>query len=242
MTEILSLDRLNKAFGRVTVAKDVTLRVADSECVGVIGPNGAGKSSIFALIAGALAPDSGTIRLMGHDVTTLPAHARVRAGIGRAFQIPQPFAGLTVYENILSAAASGAGLRGGELTDWAVEVTRSTGLAHRADTLAGSLTLIDRKNLELARALATRARLLMLDEIGAGLTEREVARLTERIGELAKDHAVIWIEHIPHALRQVANRIVVLNFGEVVAEGPPSQVMNLPVVREIYMGLKETAP
>lgn len=241
MTRVLEVSGLNKAFDKVVVAKDVSFAIDTGECVGVIGPNGAGKSSLFSLISGVLSPNSGTISLAGKDITNKPAHARVHLGIGRAFQIPQPFAGLTVYENALSAAASGAGLKGRVAQEWACDVLERTGLIDKADVLAGSLTLLDRKNLEVAKAVATKADLLMLDEIGAGLTEREVARLVERIALLKQDHAVIWIEHIAHALKQVADRILVLNFGEKVADGPFDEVMSSPVVREIYMGLKEEA-
>lgn len=241
MSQVLQVSGLNKAFGAIVVAKDVSFAIDKGECVGVIGPNGAGKSSVFSLIAGVLKPDSGRVELLGRDITKLPGHKRVHAGIGRAFQIPQPFVGLTVFENVLSAAFSGAGLKGREAEDWACDVIERTGLVEKADTLAGSLSLLDRKNLEVAKAVATRAELLMLDEIGAGLTEREVARLVERIAVLKEDHAIIWIEHIAHALKQVADRILVLNFGEKVADGEFETVMSSPIVREIYMGLKEDA-
>ncbi|MFT6425996.1 MAG: branched-chain amino acid transport system ATP-binding protein [Celeribacter sp.] len=238
-TPVLQVSGLNKAFGAVVVANDLNLTIQRGECIGVIGPNGAGKSSVFSLIAGVLPADSGKVVLSGQDITQLPVHKRVHKGIGRAFQIPQPFNGLTVYENVLSSASSGAGLRGAEARDWACDVIERTGLESKADTLAGSLTLLDRKNLEVAKAVATRADLLMLDEIGAGLTDREVALLIERIAVLKKDHAIIWIEHIAHALKAVADRIVVLNFGEKVADGPFDQVMSSAIVREIYMGLKD---
>lgn len=240
-TPVLQVSRLNKAFGAVVVANNVDLTIQRGECVGVIGPNGAGKSSLFSLIAGVLTPDDGTIHLNARDVTRMPAHQRVHLGLGRAFQIPQPFVGLTVYENVLSAATAGAGLRGSAASDWACDVIERTGLVPKADKLAGALTLLDRKNLEVAKAVATRADLLMLDEIGAGLTEREVAVLVDRIAVLKQDHAIIWIEHIAHALKAVADRIVVLNFGEKVADGPFGTVMDSAIVREIYMGLKEEA-
>ena len=236
---VLQVVGLNKSFGAVEVAKDLNFSILRGECIGVIGPNGAGKSSVFSLVAGVLTPNSGKILLNGQDVTGYPAHKRVHCGIGRAFQIPQPFTGLTVYENVLSAVTSGAGLHGREAAEWACDVIVRTGLEARADTLAGALTLIDRKNLEVAKAVATRADLLMLDEIGAGLTDREVARLVERIAVLKEDHAIIWIEHIAHALKAVADRIVVLNFGQKVADGPFDQVMSSAIVREIYMGLKD---
>jgi branched-chain amino acid transport system ATP-binding protein len=234
---LLEVKDLNKSFGAIVVADHVDLAIETGECIGVIGPNGAGKSSLFALIAGSLSPDSGKVFLDGRDITGLPAFKRVHLGVGRAFQIPQPFAGLTVYENVLAAAGFGAGISGGKLKSWAGEVVERTGLLDKADSLAGSLTLLDRKRLELAKALATGAKLLMLDEIGAGLTEREVLRLVETIRDLKKDHAIIWIEHIAHALKSVADRIIVLHFGKKLLEGPPEEVMGSAIVKEIYMGL-----
>src|SRR5262249_26598075 len=161
---------LRKAYGAIVVAADVTFSLALGECVGVIGPNGAGKSSLFNLIAGTVAPDAGTIRFDGRDLVGLPAHLRVRLGIVRAFQIPQPFPHLTVYENVLAATSFGAGLTGSEAETRAVEALAITGLASKSRVLAGHLPLLDRKRLELGKALATGARLLLLDEIAAGLT------------------------------------------------------------------------
>jgi branched-chain amino acid transport system ATP-binding protein len=184
-----------------------------------------------------LPPDSGTIRFAGKDVTRLPAHRRARAGIVRAFQIPQPFPKLTVYENLLVAAQYGAGLSGGAAEDWAVSVLREFGLAAKAEILGGGLTLLDRKRLELAKAVASKAKLLLLDEIAGGLTDREVEELAALIVKLKRDHAVIWIEHIAHALRAAADRILLLHFGKKLLDGPPAEVLASPVVREIYMGL-----
>jgi len=237
----LSVRNLSKSFGAIVVSDRVSFSLDAGECLGVIGPNGAGKTSVFGLIAGSLKPDAGEIRLDGADISRLPAFRRARLGIARTFQIPQPFAGLTVYENVLSAASSGAGLRDAALADCAVSALERAGLADKADWRAGALPLLDRKRLELARALATRARVLMLDEIGGGLTEREVGRLVERIAELKRDHAIIWIEHIAHALKSVADRILVLHFGKKLLEGPPAEVMGSAIVREIYMGLKADA-
>ncbi|MFM2281578.1 MAG: hypothetical protein RLZZ444_3809 [Pseudomonadota bacterium] len=238
---LLEVRDLNKSFGAIVVADHVDLVIETGECIGVIGPNGAGKSSLFGLIAGSLTPDSGRIVLDGRDVNALPAFKRVHLGVGRAFQIPQPFVGLTVYENILAATGFGAGLSGNVARQKAREVAERTGLAAKADILAGSLTLLDRKRLELAKALATGAKLLMLDEIGAGLTEREVLNLVETIRDLKRDHGIIWIEHIAHALKSVADRIIVLHFGKKLLEGAPEEVMGSAVVKEIYMGLAADA-
>jgi branched-chain amino acid transport system ATP-binding protein len=237
MVDVLRVAGLCKNFGIIRVADDLDFELALGECLGVIGPNGAGKSSVLNLIVGLITPDAGTIRLDGHDITKLPPHRRVRLGIGRAFQIPQPFPHLSVYENVLVAATYGGGLQGAEAVDTAMDVLRRTSLAGKADGIAGALPLIDRKRLEFAKALASKPRLILLDEIAAGLTEPEVERLIEVIASVKADHAMIWIEHIPHALRAVADRILVLNFGRKVLDGPPAEVMESRTVKEIYMGL-----
>jgi len=237
MAEVLRVAGLSKSFGVIRVADDLSFELALGECLGVIGPNGAGKSSVLNLIVGLIRPDAGSIRLDGVDITDVPAHRRVRLGVGRAFQIPQPFPHLTAYENVLVAATYGGGLHGAQAADRAMDVLRRTALAGKADRIAGALPLIDRKRLEFAKALASMPRLILLDEIAAGLTEPEVERLIEVIAGVKKDHAMIWIEHIPHALRAVADRILVLNFGRKVLDGPPAEVMESRTVKEIYMGL-----
>jgi branched-chain amino acid transport system ATP-binding protein len=234
----LQVTNLCKSFGAIVASDKVSFSLEVGECLGVIGPNGAGKTSVFSLIAGGIAADAGEIHLDGLDISHLPAFRRARLGICRTFQIPQPFSDLTVYENVLSAASSGARLSGSELTDCAVSALERSGLVAKAGQRAGALPLLDRKRLELAKALATRAKVLMLDEIGGGLTEREVGSLVERIAELKRDHAIIWIEHIAHALKSVADRILVLHFGKKLLEGTPDEVMSSAIVREIYMGLK----
>jgi branched-chain amino acid transport system ATP-binding protein len=237
MTALLEVSGLQKRFGAVVVADQVTFTVDSGECLGMIGPNGAGKSSVFNLIAGTLSPDGGAVRYDGKDVTKVPAFRRARAGIVRAFQIPQPFPALTVYENLLVAAQYGAGLVGRPAQEWVIEVLHEFGLAGKAELMAGGLPLLDRKRLELAKAVASKARLLLLDEIAGGLTEREVEELAALIVALKRDHAVIWIEHIAHALRAASDRIVLLHFGKKLLDGPVEEVLTSPVVKQIYMGL-----
>jgi len=237
MMDVLRVTGLNKKFGVIRVADELDFELGLGECLGVIGPNGAGKSSVLNLIVGLLRPDAGAISLDGRDITHLPPHRRVRLGIGRAFQIPQPFPHLTVYENALTAVSYGAGLHGTQASDWAMDVLGRTGLEAKADRIAGALPLIDRKRLEFAKALASKPRVILLDEIAAGLTEPEVERLIEVIAGVKAEHAMIWIEHIPHALRAVADRILVLNFGRKMLDGPPAEVMESRTVKEIYMGL-----
>jgi branched-chain amino acid transport system ATP-binding protein len=237
MASLLRVTGLTKSFGAIKVADSLDFELASGECLGVIGPNGAGKSSLLNLIVGLIRPEAGSIELDGREIAHLPPHRRVHLGIGRAFQIPQPFPHLSVFENVLVAASFGAGLRDSDAAGWAMDVLGRTALEAKADLLAGALPLIDRKRLEFAKALASRPHLILLDEIAAGLTEPEVERLVEVIASVKADHAMIWIEHIPHALRAVADRVLVLNFGRKVLEGPPAEVMGSQIVREIYMGL-----
>jgi branched-chain amino acid transport system ATP-binding protein len=234
---LLSLRDVSKRYGPVTVTSDVSLDVAEGEVLGVLGPNGAGKTTLFALITGAVAADRGTILLGGRDITRMPAGARCRAGICRSHQVPQPFEKLTVFENLLVAACFGRGGSEAAARDGCVDVLERTNLIGKANRLAGTLTLLDRKRLEMARALATAPKLLLLDEIAGGLTEGECGELVETIRAVHRGGTtIVWIEHVVHALLAVAGRLAVLNFGKLVAEGEPSAVMAAPVVREIYLG------
>lgn len=236
----LEVRRLRKAFGSLTVSDGIDLSVAKGEAVGIIGPNGAGKSSLFNLIAGSLVPDRGAILLDGADITELPAHKRCLAGIGRTHQIHRPFNKLTVFENVLVGAVHGRhqGHRS-ETADFSAAILEKTGLISRANALAGSLTLLQRKRLELARALATEPTVLLLDEIAGGLTERECEELIGTIRSLqSAGLTIVWIEHIVHALISIVTRLVVLNFGRKIADGPPLEVVNSAKVREIYMGIE----
>ena len=235
---LLQLTGLTKSFGSVTAVDRVDLAVAEGEALGVIGPNGAGKSTLFALIAGALRPDAGSVRLDGRDLIAVRQHQRCRAGIARSHQIPQPFGKLSVLENVLVAAVYGEGRREREALDACADILRTTGLLAQANRVAGTLTLLERKRLELARALATAPRLLLLDEIAGGLTEAECAELIATIHDIkACNVTIVWVEHIVHALLAVVDRLVVLNFGRKIAEGEPRAIMASREVREIYMGI-----
>lgn len=232
---VLSVTDLTRRFGAITVANELSFDVSMSQCLGIIGPNGAGKTSVFNMLTGNVKPQSGTILLDGKDVTGMSAHARTLAGLGRTYQVPQPFGRLTAYENVLAAATFG-GKAGSDAGARAREVLTRTGLAARADKPAGSLPLLDRKRLELARAMALKPRVLLLDEIAGGLTEAEVHQLVALIKELKSDVAMVWIEHVTHALSAVADRILAINFGAQIAAGTPEAVMRDPAVLEIYMG------
>lgn len=237
---LLDLKGLSKAFGSVKVADDVHLSIEEGAAVGIIGPNGAGKSSLFNLIAGELSPNAGAILLDGRDITGDPPAARCRAGIGRSYQIPQPFETLTVFENLLVGALYGRGLSEAEATERCGDVLERTGLLDRANRLAGSLSLLERKRLEMARALATEPRLLLLDEIAGGLTDYECEALVAGIAEIhASGVTIVWIEHVVHALLSAVGRLIVLNYGQVVADGEPHAVMASRDVQEIYMGLSD---
>jgi len=217
----------------------VTFDLSEGEALGIIGPNGAGKSTMFNLIAGNLVADTGTIRLACNDVTRTPPMVRCTAGIGRTFQIPQPFEKLTVFENLLVAAAFGSRKREAEVSDRCADILVETGLADRANQPAGSLGLLQRKRLELARALATDPKILLLDEIAGGLTEAECHALVETIRSVHRGGmSIIWIEHVLHALNAVVERLLVLNFGKVIGIGEPQAIMASREVREIYLGIE----
>jgi branched-chain amino acid transport system ATP-binding protein len=236
--EILRLDGLSKSYGALKVTDDVTVSVAKSEALGIIGPNGAGKSTLFNLITGNVRPDLGTVTLMGRDVTQVSPMERCVAGVGRSFQIPQPFGGLTVFENLVVAATHGRRLRERDVTDDCARILDQTELLPRANTTAGSLSLLQRKRLELARALATGPQLLLLDEIAGGLTEGECAALVDTIRKVhASGVTIVWIEHVLHALTSVVSRLLVLDFGRVIAIGDPAEVMARREVKEIYLGI-----
>jgi branched-chain amino acid transport system ATP-binding protein len=236
---LLEVAGLKKSFGSIVVADDLDLAIAPGEAVGIIGPNGAGKTTLFNLIAGGLSPMAGAIRFDGRDLVSTPPQARCWAGIGRTHQIPQPFEKLTVFENLLVGAVYGRRKTEREAAQSCGEILERLGLLKRANALAGSLTLLERKRLEMARALATAPKLLLLDEIAGGLTEGECAELVATIREIRQTGvAILWIEHVVHALLAVIDRLVVLNFGRKIAEGLPKEVMQLPEVHQIYIGIE----
>ncbi|CCD96123.1 putative ABC transporter, ATP-binding protein [Bradyrhizobium sp. ORS 375] len=236
MKPVLAVERLEKRYGVKTVVDQVSFTAAAGECLGIIGPNGAGKTTLFNLLDGCVAPNAGRVMLDDVDITHLPQYRRARRGIGRAFQIPRPFAGLTVFENVLAGVVHGAD-RSTAPQRRAIEILEAVGLAHKRDLLAGGLPLLDRKRLELAKAMSVGTRLLLLDEVAGGLTEHEVHQLVDIVNALKRDHAVIWIEHIAHALMAAADRIMVLHFGAKLVEGPPADVMASAIVQEVYLGI-----
>lgn len=260
---MLALDQVSKAFGRVRVADRLSLSVGDGEAVGIVGPNGAGKSSLFSIISGDIAPDTGEVLLAGQRVTRLGAAARCRLGVGRTYQVPRPFEHMTVYENVLVAAEQGgrarfvAGsdgsaadvgpdadsllarrVRTSEARRRAVAVLDETGLLPAANRAAGRLTLLDRKRLELARALATGPRLLLLDEVAGGLSDPEVDALVAIVAaRRASGLTIIWVEHVVHALTRSVDRLLCLAGGAFIADGAPDEVLASDAVREVYLGV-----
>ena len=236
---IVSVRRASKSFGALKVTDAVSFDVEPGEALGIIGPNGAGKSTLFNLITGTVRLDEGEIHIDGRDVTKESPMQRCASGIGRSFQIPQPFDHLSVYENLLVAARFGGGVAGSEAPCLCLDILARTGLGAVADRPAGGLPLLQRKRLELARAMATRPRVLLLDEIAGGLTEAECGELVATIKSIhAEGAAIIWIEHVLHALTSVVQRLMVLNFGRMLMLGRPDVVMSSPEVREIYLGIE----
>jgi len=239
MPVLLELAGVSKFYGALRATDNLTLAVEEGEALGVIGPNGAGKSTMFNLITGDVAPDGGRIVFAGTDITALAAHARSRLGIGRSYQIPQPFTHMTVFENLLVGAIFGGHRSERDSYAHCAEVLELTELVWRANVPARTLTLLQRKRLELARALALNPKLLLLDEIAGGLTEHEAHALVDELKRIkATGVTLVWIEHVVHALLAVADRLFVINFGQKLAEGAPRAVMDDPEVRRVYMGME----
>jgi branched-chain amino acid transport system ATP-binding protein len=239
---LLDLDHVTKRFGRVVIAEDLSLTVGPAEVVGIVGPNGAGKTSLFGLISGDLAPGGGEVRFAGRTITKLNAAARCRLGIGRTYQVPRPFGDMTVFENLLVAAQQGGGLRRRASYTAAVGALERTGMAAHANVPAERLGLLQRKRLELARALATQPSLLLLDEVAGGLTDPEVAQLVDIVRDInAEGTTVIWIEHVVRALTAVVSRLICLAGGKFVGDGEPGAVLAQPAVREVFLGTEVTA-
>jgi branched-chain amino acid transport system ATP-binding protein len=228
---------VGQRFGALAVLDSVDFGVRAGEAVGIVGTNGAGKTTLLNLLAGALRPTAGAVHFRGRDVTGVGAAQRCRLGIARAHQVPRPFGGMTVFENIFVGAAWGGGRRGPSACDRAIEVVSLCGLADVANRRAESLGLLHRKRLELARSIATDPAVVLLDEIGAGLTDAEAAELVLTIREIRRGGvAIVWIEHIVHVLVQVVDRLVCLDAGRVIADGEPAAVMRDPAVVQAYLG------
>ena len=238
-TAVLAAVDVRKRFGALPVLGGVNLELRGGEVVGVVGPNGAGKTTLLNLLAGALAPDQGSITFRGRDVTHKNAAERCKLGVARTHQVPRPFTGMTVFENVLVAATAGGGKRGPDAYELCLSVLEQCGLAHLANRRAEGLGLLQRKRLELARALAVEPTVLLLDEIGGGLTDAESEALVGLVAGLRdRGLAVLWIEHIVHVLMQVVGRLVCMDAGRIIAEGEPSSVVAQAAVIDAYLGAR----
>jgi branched-chain amino acid transport system ATP-binding protein len=249
-TPILALDKISKRFGAIVIADGVDLVLNEGEALGILGPNGAGKTTLFGIISGTVRPDSGRVLYAGADVTHMSPERRCaldggatgKSGIGRSFQIPLPFSGMSVFENLVVASAFGAKRHEHDAYQICMDVLERCGLADKANRPAGSLTLLDRKRLELARALATDPAVLLLDEVAGGLTEHECRALIALIRDVRQSGvSIIWIEHVVHALIASIDRLLVLYNGGFIAEGDPATVIKSPQVAEIYLGIEADA-
>jgi branched-chain amino acid transport system ATP-binding protein len=230
---------LSKSFGAVRVLREVSFDVVHGEVLGILGPNGAGKTTLFNLISGDLRRDGGELVFAGQSLHREPPYRRCKMGIGRTYQVPRPYATMTTFENLLVAASFGG--ERSESASYAVcaDILRECELSKKANRMAGTLTLLDRKRLELARALASGPKLLLLDEIAGGLTNDEgkvLVALIRRIRD--RGVTIVWIEHVLHALLAAADRMLVLDFGEKIAEGAPQAVIKDPEVKRVYMGIE----
>ena len=234
---VLAAVDVRKRFGALAVLDGVNLALGAGEAVGIVGPNGAGKTTLLNVLSGALRPDTGAVLFRGRDVTSRAAADRCTLGIGRTHQVPRPFAGMTVFENVLVGATAGGGKRGAEAYRLCLDILEQCALTHLANRRAADLGLLQRKRLELARALAVEPSVLLLDEIGGGLTDAESAALVETVIALRdRGIAILWIEHIVHVLMQVVSRLVCMDAGRVIADGPPEAVVAHAAVIDAYLG------
>jgi branched-chain amino acid transport system ATP-binding protein len=234
---VLSARDIRKRFGALAVLDGVNFNLREGEVVGIVGPNGAGKTTLLNVLAGSLRPDEGTISFRGNDVTTMGAADRCKLGIARTHQVPRPFSGMTVFENVLVGATAGGRRRGSDAYALCLDVLEQSELTPLANRRAESLGLLHRKRLELARALAVGPSVLLLDEIGAGLTDAEAQVLLETVGGLSrKGIAVVWVEHIVHVLLQAVTTLVCMDEGRIIAEGEPQAVVAQAAVIDAYLG------
>jgi branched-chain amino acid transport system ATP-binding protein len=240
MADLLVIDKLTKWFGNLAAVNDLSFNVQQGEILGMMGPNGAGKTTVFNLITGVHAPTAGKVTYQGRDVTHFSASHRCRLGIGRTYQIPRPFENMTVLENLLVGAEYGGQLKGKEARALCTEILDFTGLMPKKDLFAGKLLLLDRKRLELARGLATKPSLLLIDEVAAGLTEGEVERLLEIVKAIRKKGVtIVWVEHILMMMNKGVDRLLVINAGQSLMCGDPRECMESKEVQEVYLGAEE---
>lgn len=238
MSYMLAFEDVYGGYGRTPVLRGLTFQVAKGQVYGIIGPNGSGKTTLLNAIVGLIQIDEGVIRLDGREITHLTPDQRCRMGIGRTFQIPRPFSRMTVFENVLAAAVFGARMSEGEGRKAAAFALETTGLGELRGKPAGSLSLLDRKRLEIARAIGTAPRLLLLDEVAAGLTSAETEEVVSLVGRLrASGYTIIWIEHIVDAMMKAADQMMCLAEGRCAIQGIPLDVISSREVERLYLGV-----
>ena len=237
MDTILSFKNVNAGYGRVQILNDLSFEVKRGEVYGVIGPNGCGKTTMFNALIGLIIPTQGEIMFDGKNITKMKASARCQMGIGRTYQVPRPFEGMSVYENCLVAAVHGAGHSEKEGRRVALDALKLTELYDKREVRAGELTLLDRKRMEIARALGTEPKLLLLDEVAAGLTEAEVRDVMKMVANLkAAGYSIIWIEHVIQTMVESTDTLLCMAQGHNLIVGNPREVMNSKLVEEVYLG------
>lgn len=237
MTPMLKFENVCAGYGKINVLNSLSFEVAQGEVLGVIGPNGSGKTTMLNVLTGLIRISSGAMLLDGTDISRLSVDARCKLGIGRTFQIPRPFSRMTVYENVLTAAVFGSGFSESEGREPALDVLRLTNLYDRRDILAGDMTLLDLKRLEIARAIVARPRLLLLDEVAAGLTGEEINDLMKMIATLkTAGFTIVWIEHIMETMLRATDKLMCMAEGKCAVIGPPDKVISSKEVEYLYLG------
>ena len=240
MGNIVEFNHLNAGYGRIQILNDLSFAVEEGQVYGVIGPNGSGKSTMFNALLGIIRPTSGAIWFDSIDITRTPPHVRCRMGIGRTFQIPRPFENMSVYENVLVAAVHGTGQSEKKAGHAAIDALKLTGLYDKRELLSGELPLLDRKRLEVARAIGTQPKLLLLDEVAAGLTDAEVKDMMKLVKSLKDSgYSIIWIEHIIQTMLGSTDRLRCMAEGSCVMEGEPQEVISSKTVQTLYLGVDD---
>lgn len=240
MDTLLTFSNIEAGYGRVQILNRLTFEVVKGEVYGVIGPNGCGKTTMFNALIGLSNIYAGEIIFDGCNITRKSANDRCRMGIGRTYQVPRPFEDLSVYENILVAAVHGGGHSEKAARHICIDALKLTGLYDKRETRSGALTLLDRKRLEIARAIGTEPKLLLLDEVAAGLTEAEVVEVMKMVSDLkAGGYTIIWIEHVIQTMVQATDRLMCMSDGAHLLIGNPMEVMNSKLVEDVYLGVEE---
>ena len=240
MEKILEFIHVNAGYGRVQILNDLSFSVNKGQVFGVIGPNGSGKTTMFNALLGLITPSSGKIIFDNIDITRFSANVRCKMGLGRTFQIPRPFENMSLYENVLVAAVHGGSHSERAAKEVALSCLKQTGLYEKREIRSGELTLLDRKRLEIARALGTSPKLLLLDEVAAGLTEAEVKEIMELVADLkAAGHSIIWIEHIIETMVGSTDFLMCMAEGSCVAIGEPREVIGSAEVQRLYLGVDD---